>query len=114
MPKRKNDDNKNNKNNKNKRNKNSGNDGSGNKVNKNNKKRNLFLLFDFPNLGDYPPLPPKEPPVKEKEKYKRLEGNDNDYFKTTGKLHPIDMKIETLDDLIKLAKKYNPKGRRSM
>jgi len=64
----------------------------------------LHILFDIP-----PYVPPRQqaPQKKESEVIKVRVVDDNDYFKTDDKLYPIEMKINTLDDLIKLAKKYD-------
>ena len=85
---------------------------------KNNKKKNkkknnklLHIFFDLPPFINSPSRPPPLPPPEKdnKESFKVLVCNDNDYFKTDDKLYPIKCKIETLDDLIELAKTYDPK-----
>lgn len=99
-----------NRNNKRKNPKNNGNDDDNKR-----KKSDLFnkkVLFfiglppepkDGSDSGPFPPNKPPPPPS-----YKINTGNDDDYFETDDKLYPIDKDIKNLDDLIELAKSYDP------
>ena len=71
------------------------------------KKYYFFWITSEPkDDSDSGPFPPKTPPPPPS--YKINTGNDDDYFETDDKLYPIDKDIKNLDDLIELAKSYDP------
>jgi len=53
--------------------------------------------------------PPHIPPLKNNGE-EDDKTDDNDYFETDDKLYEIEMKIETLDDIIKLGESYDPES----
>ena len=104
---RNNNDNKNNDDNKN---------DDDNKNNDDNKKITplyRFIFVDPPTRQQQHPPPPPPPPPELPQQNTGIKvriSNDNDYFKTKGKLYEIDMEVKSIDDLIKLAKTYDPES----
>ena len=68
-----------------------------------------FIFVEPPPPQELPP-PPELPPLQQNTGIKVRISNDNDYFKTEDKLYEIDMEVKSIDDLIKLAKTYDPES----